>query len=194
MTAPNLNSCLASCQEEEDCKYFTYHHFDNECSFTSACDFVDETCSSCVHGQSSCRPREVNTKLLVAGGLDDDGEKSAAVSIIDLDTGKVVDGECGTIPDLPEPMVLSIGALVDEKPIICGGQESRNCYIFEPSTKRWVMDDSFGGERYGASSLVINDSEWWIAGGFQTSFQDTSLIYRVSGFGCFNVPNTGKLF
>ena len=123
----------------------------------------------------------MNTKILVAGGDVEGREDSTAVFIVDLDGDGGNSDSCDTLPDLPEPMRQAEGALVNRVPIICSGLASNKCYIYSSVSKSWEMSDFTPENRlYGASSLVVNDEEWWIAGGYSLGFEDRSVIFKVN--------------
>ena len=52
--ASNSNECLAKCQANGSCKWFTYDVENRDCTFLEDCLFTDNTCAGCVHGQREC--------------------------------------------------------------------------------------------------------------------------------------------
>ena len=50
----SANKCLEACQDEPECQFFSFNAGDSACTLSSDCQWVDETCKDCVHGQRAC--------------------------------------------------------------------------------------------------------------------------------------------
>jgi hypothetical protein len=46
--------CLKFCQSQEECQWYSYFLDTLDCTLTSDCPIIDDTCSNCVHGQKEC--------------------------------------------------------------------------------------------------------------------------------------------
>ena len=78
----------------------------------------------------------------------------------------------------------SVGALIDNKPIICGGGHTDKCFTYTPSSG-WEESEPLDGERIWASSVKIDDETWWIGGGRRDVDElSSSIIYKVRRIEC----------
>ena len=149
--ANSTNECLALCQEEELCQYFTFHETDLACTLTTECTYYDLTCDECVYGQVHCEPLEekgtlkdsrkknfctvhqpllfTGQRLLVLGG--NPGLKD--VEVVDLDRDDV----CSKPADLPLITKYAVGGAVNGKPVICGGLSIPYCYEYSAEGNYW---------------------------------------------------------
>ncbi len=57
---PAKEDCLKSCQEAEGCNWFTYFSSSLTCIHMVDCQTLDETCTDCISGESSCKEEEGN--------------------------------------------------------------------------------------------------------------------------------------
>ena len=72
-------------------------------------------------------------------------------------------------------MYLAAGGLINNTPIICGGDRSRgspsqqdSCYRFNENTNSWNLHCTMKSRRWGHAASVINDS-LFISGGYDGS-------------------------
>ena len=107
----------------------------------------------------------VDTKILIATG--DSNKRS--IDIIDLS----VKGEskCPDWTDFPKSdWSGSTGGLVGKSILICGGEESNieidECYSLNRDSSALITKMS--EKRYGAASLVLNQTTLWITGGWNS--------------------------
>ena len=93
---------------------------------------------------------------------------SLVTEVIDIiDETKV----CNNLGEFPVLVSWATGGLVDEKPIVCGGQDAttfkQECYSFEDSA--WKLLTSLTEPRSQAGSTVLNGDHLWITGGIAPS-------------------------
>ena len=50
--------CLELCQQEEECKWFTYIPSSKICQVSTGCPTLNESCDKCISGESTCKPKE----------------------------------------------------------------------------------------------------------------------------------------
>ena len=105
----------------------------------------------------------VDTKILIATGASSEGR----IDIIDLS----VKGEskCSDWTDFPKSYRSgSTGGLVGKSILICGGSDgsdgSDECYSLNRDSSALITKMS--EKRYGAASLVLNQTTLWITGGW----------------------------
>jgi hypothetical protein len=55
--------CLAFCQSEAECQWYSFFGDDGNCLLTTDCPVVDESCSDCVYGQKECSGNVSNGKF-----------------------------------------------------------------------------------------------------------------------------------
>lgn len=124
-------------------------------------------------------------RLLVAGGcaVDGCGRASAEtfvvaasgrsavrgprlIEVVDVETGRVVDG-----PALPIAIdALDAVALQDGRIAVIGGQRrpgvgSRGVFVYDPGTNRWTRGPSLGIARFEHVSVALPDGRVFVAGG-----------------------------
>ena len=64
---PTPGDCLAACQENESCNFFTHFGGSGTCDFFDNCvEFSTDTCTDCVSGSANCR----NTFCQVSGKVN----------------------------------------------------------------------------------------------------------------------------
>ena len=139
---------------------------------------------SCIHSHSySSSHFPEPSKIFVLGGYLDDGP-IADVEIVDLNPDNP---PCRKPADMPVPNYGFVAALVNGSPVTCGGVGVKECYRYSIEGDTWhVLPETLDQERRYASSVLINDKTWWIAGGSNaegTGKQlSSTLIYDVSLF------------
>ena len=81
--------------------------------------------------------------------------------------------KCNRLADFPVPEIhLSVGNVIDEVPIVCGGQTksrvpSRECYKYDLSQNEWVhLADMDIARAYHAAVVMPYSNRLWITGGF----------------------------
>ena len=125
------------------------------------------------------------TKVLVITGVGPENNFALGklAEIIDLENSKA---KCASLPDFPEEFFSSVGGLLDNKPVICGGFDhktgmSNQCFelddnkIFQPSKK-------LSTERSNAAAVVIDNKviqpEKILLSSCFVSYQRQPEVYR----------------
>ena len=90
------------------------------------------------------------------------------------------------IQDLPTPLYGFVSALVNGQVMACGGFAVKACWSFDLELGSWSQSLDLDRPRYGAVSLVVNETTWLILGGYDPtsrgSFLSTSLAYKDGAF------------
>jgi len=112
-------------------------------------------------------------KLLVISGAENGGW-TESVELADP-TGN--DSSCPFVPDYPMLMSYGTAQNIGNQFIVSCGENP--CYLFDMSTKEWKEYAQLAEEnRGGAASVLINDHEMWITGGYDgaRALETTEII------------------
>ena len=74
---------------------------------------------------------------------------------------------CDTFGELETARISSVGGVLENTPIVCGGIDSlirQSCLIFGQSQSVTMTEP-----RYGAASIVLNTTTMWVVGGWDGS-------------------------
>jgi len=106
--------------------------------------------------------------MMVVAGFNDFDDRISSVEIVDL-TG--ITPNCLPFPDFPLEVYSPVGAYVDGRVLVCGGDTTTDyearCFTYDAVINEWVQDDELQlerGRRYMASALSA-PNEWMITGG-----------------------------
>ena len=93
LKTPDFDICQRKCRDTEGCLWMTYDSSDSVCTLSKSCEFVDETCSTCVHGHPECGedPSEDPVHILVLGGT---GLAAREVEVLDIDGHEGANNSC----------------------------------------------------------------------------------------------------
>ena len=116
-------------------------------------------------------------------GINDQTLKVAFLDLDDEDATK----NC-QLPDFPIKLFNAVGGFTKNGPLICSGAESKSsyskkCYIFKKEQKKFVEHSKISLEKEvtEASSIVSNDGQLWITGGYYWTndyLKSTALITK----------------
>ncbi|TRY69011.1 hypothetical protein TCAL_12017 [Tigriopus californicus] len=158
-------NCLETCQTDSECNWFTFDTSDGTCYHFNSCPTVDDSCFTCVSGESSCE-NEGNTKFLVVSGDDYNND----TEILELSSWP--SGTCSKPDDL---IANRYGGFLmtdsTQSPLFCGGRFDQDyfqdCQQFSYGTNQWsTTTTSMAEKRWLAKSLELSSDQWWITGGF----------------------------
>ena len=100
------------------------------------------------------------TKVLVITGIGPENNYTIGkrAEIIDLENSKA---KCASLPDFPGEFFSSVGGLLDNKPVICGGFDHKTgmrdqCFELDDS-KKFQPSTKLSTRRSNAAAVVIND-------------------------------------
>ena len=118
--------------------------------------------------------------VLVVGGGTTTVSKTA--ELVDLSLNP--ENNCPQPADPPVQILRAVGAFVNGRATVCGGEDNPNCYYYDFQIGRWLYTFPLDTERWYSASAVIDDNTWWIAGGEDRSTGPlgTSIVYSGSGF------------
>jgi len=116
---------------------------------------------------------EAPTKIFIAGGKNNEGYLDD-VQLLDISS----DGTFQSMATLNKPLWGATGALVNEKPIICGGYDGQEyraeCYhITKTAIIPW---GTMSEKRAGAASIVVGQ-KLWVSGGANSKGVSSSSDY-----------------
>ena len=113
------------------------------------------------------------TDIMVVGGdigvsyLDD-------VEIVSLNGTT----NCMKPSDYPTESRGMVATFVNGMALVCGGfPYTSDCFTYDFDNGNWTRKVSMESERYGASAVMLNDSHWWVTGGWNRSFLETTELY-----------------
>ena len=129
---------------------------------------------------ASISAQEYNDVMIVGGRheytlLDD-------VEIINLNNET---SPCGKPPNFPIQADGMVGTLISGSPTLCGGYTSTgeytaDCVSYTFSTGLWEPSESMLTERGFASGVMLNETHWWITGGYNgTDLLKTTELFNV---------------
>ena len=99
------------------------------------------------------------TKVLVITGIGPESNYTIGkrAEIIDLENSKA---KCASLPDFPGKFYSSVGGLLDNKPVICGGFDdgtmSDQCFELDDN-KKFQPSTKLSTRRSNAAAVVIDD-------------------------------------
>ena len=85
---------------------------------------------------------------------------------------------------IPEERQDAVGAFLNDQPIICGGADGnyRNtyetCLTFQNS--RWSQTHKLTTRRWGAASVLLNETTLWILGGYGNGYLDSTEFININ--------------
>ena len=154
------------------------------------CPSLDETCKSCLSGESRCDSGHKNyTKLLVGVGIGNLGYTNN-IEIIDLGSSST---SCQDLANFPRSIEGPIGGLkFNRNPIICGGyletfeqSEISECYTYEDGF--WSSSPSLTSPRAWAaatpSPFPKEAHSLFVTGGYHYPEGDMNTMEALSGGG-----------
>jgi len=110
-------------------------------------------------------------QFLVVGGQD-----VKATEVLDFSNSNLTKPSFG---EIPETRRRSVGAYLNDQPIICGGDDGSyknaydTCLTFDNS--RWSQTHKLTTSRWGASSVILNETTLWILGGVDNIINGDTL-------------------
>ena len=119
------------------------------------------------------------TKLMIVGGYNDPGFNYVAPSANDVEVIDLVSNiTCFKPNDCPLD-AFSVGTFMQGQARVCESSNSNRCYsyqgsnsdiLFDPNAwNNWDISFSTDKQRRSAGSVLLNDNEWWILGGYSVS-------------------------
>ena len=92
--------------------------------------------------------------------------------------------EIGGSSNCPQPANLpattfvgAVGSFAGRRPIVCGGT-TPYCYSYNFKEHSWVAEAPLDLARQNPGSVMIDEDNWWIAGGYGSgTYYDSSIIY-----------------
>eukprot|EP00095_Tigriopus_kingsejongensis_P003847 maker-scaffold20_size707684-snap-gene-3.17 protein:Tk03847 transcript:maker-scaffold20_size707684-snap-gene-3.17-mRNA-1 annotation:"high-affinity leucine-specific transport periplasmic binding protein" len=157
--------CLDACQNLPECAWFSFDTSSSSCSLFQTCLTLDDSCSVCVSGESSCAD-EGDTKLLVVSG-DANYNDTEWVELSQWPSSA-----CSKPEGLPDPRY-GAALITDDSqyPLICGGRIDQtffnDCLTFSYQSNDWAPSPLvLSKSRWSASSVMVDANQWWITGGF----------------------------
>lgn len=130
---------------------------------------------------------ESTPSLLVVGGFDD-GDFLDVAEVVNLGSNP----SC-ILPSYPGERKGLSGSVLGGEIVVCGGHKFfdsdvmryRDCYNYSPQDDVWTETTplrDFG--RAGAAGILLNDSVWWLTGGFYDgAFMNSELKFAGGGEG-----------
>ena len=70
-----------------------------------------------------------------------------------------------------------VGTFLHGMALVCGGFTS-DCFAYDFDTNVWLATTNTLSTRQFASAVMLNDSLWWITGGFAGSYLKTTELYN----------------
>ena len=110
--------------------------------------------------------------ILVASGLAWYSEFTDLSQVVDLNSNT----SCSNLQKFLSKIAYSTGALLNNIPIICGGEDSKlvvqnSCFAYDKSSESWLLHAKMSKRRSLASATVINDALWvsgsWDGGSYE---------------------------
>jgi len=115
------------------------------------------------HASPSHVPRTTESlKLLAFGGIVD-GTGSTQRTVDKIDPTKA-NTECQSVGDIPERLVTTQN-FGNQLIVSCG---TKSCYSYDASTNGWKEYATLAERRENYASVLVNDHEMWILGGFNS--------------------------
>ncbi len=188
------NACLAKCQEDKDCLWFTHDSYGMVCMLLGGCHQLDRSFHTSLSSQRQCsRGKEVKTgltKLIVIGGYNDRDDYQVgelnSVEVIDLEDPTSVCAAPASSPMEGGGMQV---AVMDGKVKVCGNSEPTNdCYDYYPASDTWLTAAGMMYERNGHRSSVIGDA-WLVSGADYNNGAYASDTEFFAGVGFVRGPN-----
>lgn len=177
--------CLLLCRNSTGCKWYTHDTTTTLCFLYSTCPTLDESCGTCMSGESGCTPTgpEKYSKILVATGHGDPSTAKSQVEIIDIsDSPKT----CQDFPELPGKLYQTTGGLLDQVPVICRGCSEDNsacdlgdCYKLA-TDGTWRHSATLDSPRSHSSGVDLGN-RLLVTGGWYTTILNTSDFVEVTG-------------
>jgi len=149
------------------------------CERTKAATIMPTTTSTTI-----MTPTNERSLIMVATGsnwLNYRTNYKDLVQVVDLNSNTL----CSNLQKFPSAIEEATGAVLNNIPIICGGQDNRgeyqnSCFAYEKSSQSWLLHAKMKNRRYGASTTVINGA-LWVSGGRDTpngdEFASSEYIY-----------------
>ena len=195
------NECSEACYDNPECEWWSFDVKTHLCNQLNGCPILDESCTTCLSGESKCwdleapPPPEDNgkpeknglnerikntamffsdlTKLLIVGGEISD-EATSEVEVVDV-SGDLVD--CDNLVDFPFDIEEASSFNLDGNVVVCGGygkNNSANYVLYQDCyTYNNGSWDWFTslGDARRRAAATTMDGYGWITGGFNSTFQ-----------------------
>ena len=91
---------------------------------------------------------------------------------------------CGNLPSYPYSMYGAAGGVINNTPIICGGDipsgsptQQDSCYRFNANSNSWNLHSTMKSRRYEHAATVINDSLFISGGSDGSNLASTEFIH-----------------
>ena len=115
-----------------------------------------------VTGQRECPITDKEySDIMIVGGFNG-GSYSSDVEVVAIDG----DPACSKPADYPSPLDGMVGTYMGEKVLVCGGEYTSDCFSYDFADKIWLPHGSTLVQRAFAGAVMLNESHWWITGGF----------------------------
>ena len=88
---------------------------------------------------------------------------------------------CDNLQNFPSQLSLSrVGALLNGKPLVCGGNNPADCYQYDNQT--WKIFVQMKVNRHYAGIAVMENGSLWITGGMTKAldFSDPRVVYQTT--------------
>ena len=110
-----------------------------------------------------------NLFILVSGGdgLQANSEMLTIHSDSSITTTTTLSNSCTLPGPTPVAMLFPVAAVVAGNPMLCGGQLTTDCYIFDKWTSSWQTATPLDRLRTFATSVQMDGGEVWVVGGFE---------------------------
>ena len=80
-----------------------------------------------------------------------------------------------------------VGTFTNGNALVCGGYYpyEKDCYAYDFNERDWLPKGSMRQSRGFASAVMLNDSHWWVTGGFGTGRLKSTELYS-AGYNNFS--------
>ena len=127
-------------------------------------------------------------RLMVIGGNNEAGPLSNVEMLDPFNAAS----NCSKPPDFPQQRYYMVAQSIKNEPTVCGGYSNNTfanvtmeeeCFRLDNKTKRWEFKGSASliYPRAYAADILVNDSSWWVAGGYHwyyPSFTSSDILYH----------------
>ena len=177
-SAESLNDCLALCKNEPECNWYNFDEDFNACLLNKDCTNFDEAQQDFVTGQRKCSLSSTQFKnVMIVGGFN--GDNLDDVEIVSLNDTST----CMKPADYPLTLKGMVGTFGNRMALVCGGyyngSSTSDCFSYDFDDGIWLPQASMGEERSYAGAVMLNDSHWWITGGYGAGLLISTELYNL---------------
>ena len=112
---------------------------------------------------------------MIVGGFN--GDNLDDVEIVLLKSTST----CKKSADYPLNLSGTVGIFGNGMAFVCGGSPpyTSDCFSYDVDVGIWLPQTSMGEERSYAGAVMLNDSHWWITGGYGAGLLISTELYNL---------------